>query len=96
LFDRGDRYFHFADMRDYADTHERARKLYFSDPDEWNRRRSSTSPLPQVLVGPDDQEYADEIWHVKPCHIELDPNSDTVLADARNPEAVMAGANVWH
>jgi starch phosphorylase len=93
LFDRGDRYFHFADLRDYADTHERARKLYFSDPDEWNRKAIlNIAASGKFSSDRTIREYADEIWHVKPCHIELDPNSDTVLADARNPEAVMAGA----
>ncbi len=91
LFDQGDKYFHFADLRDYADVHAKARQLYFSDQEDWNRKAilniaaSGKFSSDRTIL-----DYANDIWHIKPCHVELDTSSDTVLADARNPEVLVS------
>lgn len=80
LFDHGDRYFHFADLRPYADQHLAARKLYSSNLDEWARRaiiniaRSGKFSSDRTIM-----EYATQIWRVKRCPMEKDLSSSSTM-----------------
>ncbi|MDY5931958.1 MAG: glycogen/starch/alpha-glucan phosphorylase, partial [Candidatus Ornithospirochaeta sp.] len=83
LFDYGDRYFLFADLRMYHDEHDKATALYRDNSAEWNRKAviniaSSAKFSSDRTI----QQYADEIWHVKPCKVSRS-RTDTVLEDAR-------------
>lgn len=85
LFDYGDRYCIFADLRMYHDAHEKAQALYRDDPMAWNRKAilniaSSAKFSSDRTI----QEYADEIWAIKPCPVRRS-TGDTVLLDAKNP-----------
>ena len=83
LFEYGDRYYLFADLKMYHDTHEIAQKLYSENPKEWNKRAvlniaSSAKFSSDRTI----KEYADQIWHIKPCKVKKS-KEDTVLEDAR-------------
>jgi starch phosphorylase len=67
LLTRGDFYMHLADLRAYADTHQRLGELY-QKPDEWARKAilnvaSSSRFSSDRTVS----QYASEIWNVVPC-----------------------------
>ena len=84
LFGYGnDRYYLMADLRMYHDVHETATMLYKTNPAEWNRKAviniaSSAKFSSDRTI----KEYADEIWHIKPCKVKRSAE-DTVLEDAR-------------
>lgn len=83
LFDYGDRYYLFADLRMYHERHEEATKLYKENPAEWNKKAvlniaSSAKFSSDRTI----KEYADEIWNIKPCKVKRS-KEDTVLEDAR-------------
>ena len=72
-----------ADLRMYHDVHETATMLYKTNPAEWNRKAviniaSSAKFSSDRTI----KEYADEIWHIKPCKVKRSAE-DTVLEDAR-------------
>ena len=78
-----DRYYLMADLRMYHDVHETATMLYKTSPAEWNRKAviniaSSAKFSSDRTI----KEYADEIWHIKPCKVKKS-SSDTVLEDAK-------------
>ena len=82
LFDYGDKYYLFADLRMYHDEHERATKLYQENPAEWNKKAviniaSSAKFSSDRTI----KEYADEIWNVKPCKVK-NSKEDSALEDA--------------
>ncbi|MBO5770857.1 MAG: glycogen/starch/alpha-glucan phosphorylase [Spirochaetales bacterium] len=84
LFDYGDKYYLFADLRMYHDEHERATKLYSENPAEWNKKAviniaSSAKFSSDRTI----KEYADEIWKIKPCKVKKSKD-DSVLEDAKN------------
>lgn len=84
LFDQGDRYFHFADLRSYADMHDQASFLYYNNIDEWARKaiiniaRSGKFSSDRTIL-----EYATGIWHVKRCPIEKDQSAHSTMRTAR-------------
>lgn len=84
LFDQGDRYFHFADLRSYADMHDQASFLYYNNIDEWARKaivniaRSGKFSSDRTIL-----EYATGIWHVKRCPIEKDQSAYSTMRTAR-------------
>ncbi|MDT4760908.1 glycogen/starch/alpha-glucan phosphorylase [Sphaerochaeta sp. PS] len=83
LFEDGDRYFHFADLRMYADAHKSARDLYRGDQNEWNRKAilniaSSGKFSSDRTIG----EYAKDIWALKQCPVQRDDGTETALQDA--------------
>ncbi len=71
LLDFGDYYMLLADLRDYINTQDAAGKLYRERPDEWtgkallNVARSGKFSSDRTIA-----EYANEIWHIKPCVVE--------------------------
>ena len=85
LFDYGDKYCIFADLRMYHDRHNEATDLYRDDFDLFNRKAiiniaSSAKFSSDRTIS----EYAEDIWHVKPCPVKKS-TKDTVLEDAYNP-----------
>jgi starch phosphorylase len=69
LLDGGDRYMLLADLRSYVEAQERVDALY-RNADAWNKKailnvaRAGHFSSDRAI-----QEYADEIWHIKPCPI---------------------------
>ena len=85
LFDYGDKYCIFADLRMYHDRHNEATDLYRDDFDLFNRKAiiniaSSAKFSSDRTIS----EYAEDIWHVKPCPVKKS-TKDTVFEDAFNP-----------
>ncbi len=70
LVNEGDHYFHMADYRSYIDCQDKVAKLFKSS-NEWHKMailnvaRIGKFSSDRVI-----EEYANEIWKVKPCHIE--------------------------
>ena len=83
LIDYNDRYFLFADLRMYHERHEEASKLYRDDQDKWNKM-SAINIASSAKFSSDRtiKEYADEIWHIKPCKVKKS-KEDSVLEDAK-------------
>ena len=84
LFGYGnDRYYLFADLRMYHDVHEKATQLYRDNPAEWNRKAViNIASSGKFSSDRTIKEYADEIWHIKPCKIRKS-STDSVLEDAK-------------
>ena len=67
LLDAGDHYMLLADLRSYIETQERVGKLY-QDPVAWDRMallnvaRAGRFSSDRTI-----REYAQEIWHIRPC-----------------------------
>lgn len=86
LFEYGDRYYHFADLRMYHDRHADAEALYRDDRKEWNRKAvlniaaSAKFSSDRTIL-----EYASDIWNVKPCKVKKSGN-DSALDDAKNKD----------
>jgi starch phosphorylase len=83
LFDNGDKYFHFADLRMYADTHRRARELYATDMNQWNHKAIlNIASSGKFSSDRTISEYANDIWQVESCPVEKDLDNENALADA--------------
>ncbi len=86
LLDHNDRYFLFADLADYSETHDRASALYKNNRDEWNKK-SLLNIASSSFFSSDRtiRNYAEDIWHVKPVHV-AHSDEDTVLEDAKKAD----------
>jgi starch phosphorylase len=85
LFEQGDRYFTFADLAMYRDEHHKATALYHADPKAWNRMAvlniaSSAKFSSDRTIN----EYAKEIWNLKPCPVQKDIENDTAISNAKS------------
>ncbi|MCF7943039.1 MAG: glycogen/starch/alpha-glucan phosphorylase [Spirochaetia bacterium] len=85
LFDEGDRYMHFADLRAYSDAHALAVKTY-RDRKSWNRMAvmnigSSAKFSSDRTIA----QYAEEIWQVKPSRPSVGRQPALSLEDAAAP-----------
>lgn len=84
LFEYGDKYCIFADLRMYNDMHNKATDLYKNNLDEWNKKAiiniasSGKFSSDRTIL-----EYANEIWNVKKCPVKRS-KTDSVLEDAKN------------
>lgn len=84
IFDLGDRYFIFADLRLYADRHQEALDLYKKNFKEFNKKAiinvasSGMFSSDRTIL-----EYANQIWDAKSCPVPLNTEIDTSLEDAR-------------
>ena len=84
LFEYGDKYCIFADLRMYNDMHNKATDLYKNNIDEWNKKAiiniasSSKFSSDRTIL-----EYANEIWKVKKCPVKKS-KTDSALEDAKN------------
>jgi starch phosphorylase len=83
LFEEGDRYYHFADLRMYSEAHRKARELYKGDRNAWNRiavlniASSGKFSSDRTIA-----QYAKDIWNIDACPVEKDLSEDTALQDA--------------
>ncbi|HEY0210303.1 glycogen phosphorylase [Acerihabitans sp.] len=69
LVNFGDYYQLLADYRSYVDTQDRVDQLYLQ-PEEWTRRTvMNIASMGYFSSDRTIQEYADEIWHVKPIRL---------------------------
>ncbi len=86
LLDHNDRYFLFADLADYSETHDRASALYKNNRDEWNKK-SLINIASSSFFSSDRtiRDYAEDIWHVNPVHV-AHSDEDTVLEDAKKAD----------
>lgn len=84
IFDRGDRYFIFADLRMYADRHQEALNLYRDDFKTFNRKAIiNVSASGKFSSDRTIREYASQIWNVGSCPVPLNTEIDTTIEDAR-------------
>lgn len=83
LIEQNDRYFLMADLALYNKRHDEASMLYKGNRAEWNKK-SLLNIASSAFFSSDRtiKEYADDIWHIKPCHVKKS-KEDTVLEDAR-------------
>jgi len=82
LFDEGDRYFHLADLPSYCRAHDRVSSLY-STKNSWNSKAVlNIASSGKFSSDRTIKEYADEIWKVKPCAIEMNSNPADTLMEA--------------
>lgn len=85
LFEYGDKYCIFADLRMYHDRHNEATDLYRDDFDSFCRKSIlNIAASGKFSSDRTIKEYADEIWHVSPCPVRKS-TKDSVLEDAFNP-----------
>jgi starch phosphorylase len=81
LLSGGDQYFVLADLRAYIETQNKV-DAAFKDPDQWDRMailnvaRSGKFSSDRTI-----REYAEEIWHVKPCEVASLPGEQLAYAD---------------
>ncbi|MGM3173401.1 glycogen phosphorylase [Dickeya lacustris] len=69
LVNFGDHYQLLADYRSYVDTHDKVDDVY-RDEDEWTRRTlHNIANMGYFSSDRTIQEYADEIWHIKPIRL---------------------------
>ncbi len=84
LLDEGDRYFHFADLRDYKEAHKKATTMYATDKDEWARKailniaHSGKFSSDRTIL-----EYNNDIWKVKQHPIDRDETATSTMKSAR-------------
>ncbi|WP_027710693.1 glycogen phosphorylase [Dickeya chrysanthemi] len=69
LVNFGDHYQLLADYRSYVDSHDKVDDVY-RDEDEWTRRTlQNIANMGYFSADRTIQEYADEIWHIKPIRL---------------------------
>ncbi len=83
LFDEGDKYMHFADLKSYDVAHTDMLNLY-KDKAQWNKKAvlniaASGKFSSDRTIG----QYNNEIWGVKPCIIKGTDSPSSVLEDAK-------------
>lgn len=71
LVQHGDRFFCLADYESYVETQQKVSKLY-DDQDEWTRKSIlNTARVGRFSSDNTIQQYADDIWNVKPVKIKM-------------------------
>ena len=84
IFERGDRFFIFADLRMYADCHQKALELYRDDFASFNRKAIiNVASSGKFSSDRTIREYASQIWNVGSCPVPLNTDIDTSIEDAR-------------
>ena len=84
IFEHGDRYFIFADLRMYADRRLEALNLYRDDFATFNRKAIlNVASSGKFSSDRTIREYASQIWNTGSCPVPLNTDIDTSLEDAR-------------
>ena len=84
IFDRGDRYFIFADLRMYADRRQELLNLYRDDFATFNSKAViNVASSGKFSSDRTIREYASQIWNTGSCPVPLNPDIDTSLEDAK-------------
>ena len=87
IFDRGDRFFIFADLRMYADRHQEALDLYRDDFALFNKKAIiNVASSGKFSSDRTIREYASQIWNVGSCPVSLNTDIDTSIQDAMRRE----------
>jgi starch phosphorylase len=82
LFENGDNYMHLADLRSYADAHQRVMDTY-KDQKKWLEMAiHNIAGCGKFSSDRTIAEYAKDVWNVKPCPIELNSEGDDTLLEA--------------
>ena len=67
----GDVYFHLADFQPYVECQRHVDEAY-RDPDRWARMCvRNIANMGRFSSDRTIQEYSDDVWHIKPCHVDL-------------------------
>lgn len=84
VFEEGkDRYMLFADLRMYADVHQKAVDLYASDRKLWNSKAIlNIAGSGKFSSDRSIMEYAENIWNIRSCDVAHRNGNDTSLRDA--------------
>lgn len=83
IFERGDRYFIFADLKMYADCHQSVLDLYRDDFEAFNRKAViNVASSGKFSSDRTIREYAEQIWNIGSCPVPMNTESDTTLEDA--------------
>ncbi|MCR4676961.1 MAG: glycogen/starch/alpha-glucan phosphorylase [Sphaerochaetaceae bacterium] len=84
IFDCGDRFFIFADLRMYADRHQEILDLYRDNFSDFNRKAIlNVACSGKFSSDRTIREYAEQIWNAKPCPVKLNTAANSALIDAR-------------
>ena len=76
LLNWGDRYFHLADFRPYLDCQAVVDRTY-RNYDQWTRMGiMNIANMGRFSSDRAIQEYADKVWNIKPCHVDLPSPTD--------------------
>ena len=84
IFEEKDKYFIFADLRDYFNKHQQALDLYNEDFGLWNQKavlniaNSGKFSSDRTI-----KEYAKDIWSLESCKVPKTGNRDSSLKEAR-------------
>ncbi len=72
LTHRGDPFFHMADFRPYVEAQERVAEAY-TDRNDWMKKSIlNTARMGWFSSDRSVREYAERIWNIKPCPIDMD------------------------
>ena len=84
IFEHGDKYFIFADLRMYADRHQEALDLYRDNFKLFNRKAIlNVASSGKFSSDRTIREYASQIWSTGSYPVPLNPDIDTSLEDAK-------------
>ena len=87
IFENGDRFCIFADLRMYDDARSDIFKLYKDDFATFNRKAiMNVASSAKFSSDRTIREYAKDIWNAVPCPVDKIDMNDTSLSDARKPE----------
>lgn len=76
LLNWGDRYFHLADFHSYLDCQAAVDRTY-RNYDQWTRMGiMNIANMGRFSSDRAIQEYADKVWNIKPCHVDLPPAAE--------------------
>ncbi len=85
IFEHGDRYFIFADLRMYADRKNEVIELYRDNYDSFVRKAIiNVASSGKFSSDRTIREYANDIWGVGSCCVPNGSNQNTILEDAKN------------
>ena len=86
IFENGDRFCIFADLRMYDDARSDIFKFYKDDFTTFNRKAiMNVASSAKFSSDRTIREYAKDIWNAVPCPVEKVDMSDTSLSDAKKP-----------
>ncbi len=84
LLEEGDRYFLFADLDMYSIAHTKARDLYKNNKSEWNKKAIlNIAASAKFSSDRTINEYAKDIWNVKPCPVKKAAQKETAVENAK-------------
>ncbi len=83
LLEKGDYYMHLADLRDYADTHDKVLKTYRNQRQWLEMSIHNIAGCGKFSSDRTIAEYARDIWNVQPCAVKKTGARDDAVAEAK-------------